>query len=64
MNTEKPDFENGTNPWKSLRERIAEGECVSPYTAEHCPVCVDRCEAAHWRMEAQKTLNESLKKDS
>lgn len=33
------------NENKSMRERIALGECVSPYTTEHCPVCVDRCEA-------------------
>lgn len=28
------------------RERIALGECVSEYTVDRCPVCVDRCEAS------------------
>ncbi len=27
------------------RDKIALGECVSPLTAERCPVCVDTCEA-------------------
>lgn len=43
---------------KSYRERIADGECVSPYTTEHCPVCVDRCEAAYWRMYMKDTLKD------
>lgn len=35
----------------TLREKIAMGECVSPYTTERCPVCVDTCEASRWKKE-------------
>lgn len=45
---------------KSLRERIALGECVSPYTTDHCPVCIDCCEAFHWKVQLQDDL-EALK---
>ncbi len=29
----------------SNRERIALGECISDRGTEHCPVCIDRCDA-------------------
>lgn len=29
----------------SNEEKIAMGECVSPYTVDYCPHCVDVCEA-------------------
>lgn len=47
------------NSSDSLRERIAKGECVSPYTTDHCPVCVDVCEAFRWKIELEDTLKES-----
>lgn len=31
------------------REKIANGECVSPLTVDRCPVCIDRCEASETR---------------
>lgn len=42
---------------KPLRERIALGECVSDQGVDHCPVCCDTCEAAHWK----HNLNDDLK---
>lgn len=44
---------------KSLRERIALGECVSPITVDRCLVCVDRCEAFHNQCELNKILRDS-----
>lgn len=41
---------------KAPQERIAIGECVSPMTVDECPYCVDRCEAAHWRIKLKETL--------
>jgi hypothetical protein len=26
-------------------EKIAMGECVSPLTVDHCPYCIDTCQA-------------------
>lgn len=45
---------------KTLRERIALGECVSPLTTERCPVCVDICEASRWKREV-KNLTQTEK---
>lgn len=39
------------------REKILMGECVSPLTAERCPVCVDTCEAFKNFCKVQKELN-------
>ena len=33
----------------TLRERVALGECVSEFTTERCPVCIDRCQASEAR---------------
>ncbi len=41
------------------REKITEGKCVSEMGVDRCPVCVDRCEAAHWRMEINRLLAEA-----
>lgn len=42
----------------SLRERIAMGECVSPLTADRCPVCIDCCEAFHWKRNLKSDLQD------
>lgn len=36
------------------KERIKNGECVSPYTTDHCPHCVDTCDASMYRKEKAK----------
>lgn len=41
---------------KTLRERIADGECVSPYTTERCPICIDCCEAFHHKVAIAEAL--------
>lgn len=41
----------------SLRELIAMGECVSPLTADRCPVCIDCCEAFQWKRNLSNDLN-------
>lgn len=41
---------------KSHDERIAMGECVSPMTTDECPVCVDICKAAHFRIQIADAL--------
>lgn len=43
---------------KSLRERIALGECVSDRGVDHCPVCTDACEASHWKHNLKEDLQE------
>lgn len=42
-----------------LLEIIAQGICVSPLTVERCPVCVDTCDAHHWKREISDTLSEN-----
>lgn len=43
----------------TLRERIANGECVSEYTTDHCPVCVDTCEASKFRTALRDLKSEA-----
>lgn len=43
-------------PKKSIRERIAEGECVSERGTDHCPVCIDSCDAAHHKRNIQELI--------
>lgn len=40
------------------KERIANGECVSPMTVDRCPYCIDTCKAseARSRMREAKRL--------
>lgn len=38
-------------------EKIAEGICVSERGVDHCPVCVDCCEASWFK----HNMNEALK---
>lgn len=42
----------------NLRERISLGECVSDRGVDHCPVCIDCCEASHWRVNFSSDLKE------
>lgn len=41
------------------KEKIALGECISPLTAERCPVCVDSCEAFKNFAKLGKELNKN-----
>lgn len=43
-------------PEKSLRERIAEGECISERGTDHCPVCIDSCDAAHHKRNIEELI--------
>lgn len=42
-----------------LQEKIAQGICVSPLTVDRCPVCVDTCDAHHWKRHISDTLEDS-----
>lgn len=41
------------------REKIANGQCVSPGSTDECLVCVDCCEAFYWKMHLKETLQEA-----
>jgi hypothetical protein len=41
-------------------ERIANGECVSPRGTDHCPHCIDVCEASHWSMQVHQAVKLTL----
>jgi hypothetical protein len=43
----------------SNEEKIAMGQCVSERGADHCNYCVDCCKAFYWRIQLNKTLEES-----
>lgn len=38
-------------------EKISQGICVSDRGVDHCPVCTDRCDAAHFKMELKELTN-------
>lgn len=44
---------------EDLRLKIANGECVSPLTADRCPVCIDCCEASRCKNEFNELLKET-----
>ncbi|MUP44878.1 DUF551 domain-containing protein [Gramella sp. BOM4] len=39
------------------REKIMTGECVSPLTAERCPVCMDHCEASDYKQKINDLID-------
>lgn len=41
------------------REKIAMGECQSPFTSEYCPYCIDRCDAFTWKHTVNSELNKN-----
>lgn len=43
---------------KTDSEKISEGICISDRGVDHCPVCIDRCDASHFK-RAVKELSES-----
>lgn len=42
------------------QEKISNGICVSPYTTEKCPYCVDTCDARHFAWEITKAKRIAL----
>jgi hypothetical protein len=42
------------------REKITMGECVSPMTADRCPVCIDKCEASVNNFKLLKVLRANV----
>lgn len=44
---------------KTDDDRIANGECISEMGVDHCPKCVDMCEAFHWKVQLAQTLQDA-----
>lgn len=43
----------------NYNERIAQFECVSEYTTDRCPKCIDCCKAFRWKVEVNDLLRDN-----
>lgn len=42
------------------REKIVMGECQSPYTVDHCPYCIDSCDASFYKRKYNELLDDTI----